>query len=145
MRSADADSLGLQQPVQLMDVNVNNLRIFWATVGIGGPDLASKRLSVDSRMPPHCIEDASLDRRQDKILRDQSLSAAGTNGEIGHAISSVLPEQSAHAALSPRHAASPRSIVMHAPSPLRRSAVQATDPAPIRTMPVPGRIEPSGR
>jgi len=55
-----------QQLIQLMDVNVQNLRIFRPAVRIGCPDQATKGLGLDAWMPPHRLENAPR-RNADRI------------------------------------------------------------------------------
>jgi hypothetical protein len=52
-----------QQPIQLVNVHVQDLAVFGTAVGIGRPNSVTKGLGSDSRSPLYRIEDASLDRR----------------------------------------------------------------------------------
>src|SRR5262245_53804708 len=65
-------------------MNVQTFAIFGTPVGIGGPDHAAQGLGIDPWTPPHRIEDAPLNRRQNESLRNQPLAAAWADGEIDH-------------------------------------------------------------
>src|SRR5262249_38748184 len=88
-RAADADAVGREPMIELIDVDVKDLAILRAAARIGRPHERPQRLGVDARMPPHQVEYPELDRRQRDVRRDDGLPARGAvdDGGGGHATS----------------------------------------------------------
>ena len=68
-RAPDADPMGREPAIELVDVDVKDLAILGSAVWIGRPDKRSQRLGVDTGITPYQVEDPCLDRRQRDVGR----------------------------------------------------------------------------